>query len=360
MGELNAALIALGWAPYADWVAFAADLPRLISFLESLFAGRPKMLDTVQASARLAGSPWWPLRAFAANLGIWVRNGVPLSTSNSKYQAQLSGWKHGTDVSLMSLAPRQLTNIYALNSLLNLALTSEYGPRATTALNYVVSVAVRQSAVPPPPPPPKPPTVAESFCREQPHLCAAIRSLRAQHPEMAKDLDDLMTWLRNHPTVDWLGSLGLCLGTLITNQTAGVACLRKLYVEFIAYSAYQAAKKAVEDILGFFSSQPKQPPPPPPLRNKPPPSPGPGPLPTPKPLPLPKPPPAPPTGYLGLWHDPPGAGQVRTDIRFPARAITLAHPQSATAFAAVPQLGAFPRVPAHSCGCGTGDDGFEE
>ena len=361
MGELNAALVALGWAPYADWVAFLADLPNLISFFQHLFSGRPKMLDTQQAAARLNASPWWPLRAFAANLGIWVRNGVPLSTSNSKYQAQLSGWKHGTDVSLMSLAPRQLTNIYALNSLLNLALTSEYGPRATTALNYVVNVAVRQSAAPPPPPPPspKPPTVGESFCQLQPAICAAIKSLIAQHPEIAADLKALQTWIEAHQTLTWIVSLGGCLIYMAADEPRGIVCLQKLYYEFIATSVYQTAKRNVESILSWFGAQQQKPPPPPPSQqqNKPPPPPG--PLPTPKPLPLPtpkSPPPPPPPPNFGAWHDPPGAGQVRTNIRLPARAIRLAHPRSATAFAAVPQTGSLPRVPAHACGCGGGLD----
>ena len=363
MAELNSALIALGWAPYADWIAFVADLPNLISFLESLFAGRPKMLDTQLAAARLGASPWWPLRALAANLGIWVRNGVPLSTSNPKYQAQLSGWKHGTDVSLMALAPQRLTNIYLLNNLLNLALTSQYGPRATRALNYVVNVAVRQSAQPPPPPPPKPPTVRESFCELQPAICAAIKSLIAQHPEIAADLKALQTWIEAHQTLAWIVSLGGCLIYMAADEPRGVVCLQKLYYEFLATSVYQTAKRNVESILSWFRAQQPKPPAPPPPPLPPPHGPPPGPLPPPKPPPPPPqkpPPPPPPSGYLGLWHDPPGAGQVRTDIRFPARAITLAHPQSSTAFAARPQVTAFPRVPAHSCGCGTGDDGFEE
>ena len=173
----------LGFAlgtPIVGWAAFIVQLPKLISYLEQLFSGRPKMLDTIIVQKALAADEWWPIRALAANLEIWVRNGVPLSTSNPTYQRELSGWKHGTDVSLMSLAPTKLTNIYLLNNLLNLAMTSEFGPRAQRVLDSLVRAAVYESqhptAAPAPRPAPVPRSVPAPLATTSPTIAPTIVS----------------------------------------------------------------------------------------------------------------------------------------------------------------------------------------
>lgn len=76
--------------------AAAIELYGLANFIAGLFGGRPKFLDTAQAIARLRASGLWQFQALANNLEVWLRNGVPLSTSDPQLQAQLRGWINGT------------------------------------------------------------------------------------------------------------------------------------------------------------------------------------------------------------------------------------------------------------------------
>lgn len=73
-----------------------SPLGEFVDMITSLFAGRPKMLDTIEAQQRLAQSHLWQFQALAKNLEIWVKNGIPLSTGDAKYRAQLTNWISGT------------------------------------------------------------------------------------------------------------------------------------------------------------------------------------------------------------------------------------------------------------------------
>src|SRR5579863_4145712 len=79
LGPEILASFALG-GPYAVIPALAFQLAELLGVFPS-FAGKPKLLDTVQAIGRLAQSQNPEIQQLAANLAIYARNGVPLSTS---------------------------------------------------------------------------------------------------------------------------------------------------------------------------------------------------------------------------------------------------------------------------------------
>lgn len=77
-------------------VLSCSPIGTLIDLFSSLFAGVPRMLKTEEAVARLSQSTLPQFQQLARNLGIWVKNGVPLSTGDPGLRAQLEGWIHGT------------------------------------------------------------------------------------------------------------------------------------------------------------------------------------------------------------------------------------------------------------------------
>lgn len=91
------------------------------------FAGKPKLLDTVQAVKRLAQSSNPAVQQLAQNIGIYAKNGVPLSTSNPQQQSQLRSWIGGTINTLLQQRgiPATGANVTLLDQAVRNVLTSE-------------------------------------------------------------------------------------------------------------------------------------------------------------------------------------------------------------------------------------------
>ena len=178
----------LGTILYADCLAGGggvfqcSPLGEFVSFFSGLFSGVPKMLKTAEAQARLAQSQLWQWRALAANLAVWVRNGIPLSTGVPSYRAQLTGWIHGTIYNSglgLRVQPNGYNQFSAIDTVLWRVFASEYaysGKALDQAVlnfqrvNYVLDHPAKQPPpivvkppppipvpVPQPPPPPPPP-----------------------------------------------------------------------------------------------------------------------------------------------------------------------------------------------------------
>src|SRR5229473_3037732 len=161
-------LAPLGAVEYAECLAGGGNLydcspvGEFINLLTSFFAGKPKLADTIEAQRRLAQSHLWQFQALAANLEIWVRNGVPLSTGNPNYRAQLTGWIAGTlrnsglGLTEAQIGQADTTLWQVFNSHIELPVK---------ALDNLVTGFQRVNATrppipptrPPPPPPPPPP-----------------------------------------------------------------------------------------------------------------------------------------------------------------------------------------------------------
>jgi len=101
-------------------------------------AGKPKLLDTAQAAQRLLSSPFVPLQLLGQRLAISVKNGVPLSTGNPRLQAQIRQAIQGTVQTILSQYPLA-GSAGSVDTLLNRALTSQFGPSATAQLNQVLT-----------------------------------------------------------------------------------------------------------------------------------------------------------------------------------------------------------------------------
>lgn len=121
-----AAELALGTNPVTALPLIAFDIASLTGLIPS-FAGRPKMLDTIQAIQRLAQSRQPAIQQLAANLAIYARNGVPLSTSNPAEQAQLRGWIGGAVSTLLAQNGLAATgqNVALLDQAIRNVITSE-------------------------------------------------------------------------------------------------------------------------------------------------------------------------------------------------------------------------------------------
>lgn len=172
----------IGQILYADCLAAGGSvfgcspLGELVSFFGGLFSGVPKMLKTIEAQARLAQSVLPPFKQLAANLEIWVRNGVPLSTGDPKLRAQLTGWIHGTLFNSglgLRVQPNGFDQFSATDTTLWRVFASQYAlsGRALDQLvlnfqrvNYVLDHRpVPQPPPPNPKPPPPPPPACQTF-----------------------------------------------------------------------------------------------------------------------------------------------------------------------------------------------------
>ena len=127
-----------------------------LDYIIGAFDGKPKEEDTLQAAQRLQASPWWPLQALGNNLMIWVRNGVPLSTGNPVYRAQLSEWIRGTIYSLEPIVYGRL-DPGTLDHAIWLSMTSQDGASAIVELNNTIAAQRALGPLPPATPATQPP-----------------------------------------------------------------------------------------------------------------------------------------------------------------------------------------------------------
>jgi hypothetical protein len=127
-----------------------------LDYIIGAFDGKPKEEDTLQAAQRLQASPWWPLQALGNNLMIWVRNGVPLSTGNPVYRAQLSEWIRGTIDSLEPIVYGRL-DPGTLDHAIWLSMTSQDGASAIVELNNTIDAQHKLGPLPSTTPATQPP-----------------------------------------------------------------------------------------------------------------------------------------------------------------------------------------------------------
>src|ERR1700693_5431584 len=141
--------------------------------LVGLFGGgRPKFQDTNDVIAAYLQSKYWPLKALAADMQIWVRNGAPISDSNPAVQATFSAAKLGTIESIQQLAGwaagAQSPGYWQLQRLINQSWVDSGGGQQAVAhvvnsidryTEILTCLKTQQGTQPPPgtPPPGAPP-----------------------------------------------------------------------------------------------------------------------------------------------------------------------------------------------------------
>lgn len=91
LAEAAPSLLSLG--PYGAAALAALGIADLV--FGGALQGKPKMLDTVQAVARLYQSRDPEIQQLAKNLAILVKNDAPLSSGNPRIQAQIRDWIGG-------------------------------------------------------------------------------------------------------------------------------------------------------------------------------------------------------------------------------------------------------------------------
>ena len=268
----------LGTVLYAACVAGGgglwdcSPLGEFVDFLSSLFSGVPKMLATEQAVARLSQSKLWQFQALARALNIWVKNGVPLSTSNPAQRAQLTAWIHGTLYNSglgLKVLPNGYDEFAVVDKVLWRVFASEYA-YSGRALDAVVASFQRVNALrpslsapqPTPAPVPAPravpapqptiaptivpvlhvvpsagtvatpapqptlaPVPAPSFCAQHPDWCAAYQRAagvleRLAPQPVASALKKVWDFTIVHQTAYAVGKLALCVALLATEKWA--------------------------------------------------------------------------------------------------------------------------------------------
>jgi hypothetical protein len=225
-----------------------------LDYIIGLFDGKPKEEDTLAAAERLQTSPWWPLRALGTNLMIWVRNGVPLSTGNAVYRAQLSEWIRGTIDSLEPIVYGRL-DPGTLDHAIWLSMTSQEGASAIVELNNTIAAQHALGPLPPVPagPQPPPPTPTEVGWH-----------ISADGDELA-DLGDTLVF-QNSQIYDQLVNIGTELSrpgdsTCCTNITLAIAAITgqlTLIVAAIAELTNNPAppeSTAVADALNLIAAE---------------------------------------------------------------------------------------------------------
>jgi len=255
---------------YGDILAYVKTAEILIGFLTDLFSGVPKLLKTEEAVARLRQSTLWQFQTLANNLQVWVRNGVPLSTSDPKLRAQLTGWIHGTiyDSGLgLRVTAQGYDEFSAIDTILWRVFASQYAYSGTAldkaVLNFQKVNNVLDHPKPPPPPPPKPPppkpppppepTPCDSgnpgqdeildFCQATQtslqHILAAIKAL--EQPGGGGEFDPCCT-----AVVNALGNITAQLATLTAFLVSGGLDGKPLDLEPIIVALQELANAAAQ------------------------------------------------------------------------------------------------------------------
>lgn len=229
---LLAAGLPEGGLPGPNWtvqelIAYFQTATMFANWLAGFFSGKPKLEDTQQAIQRLMQSGLWQFQALARNLQIWLKNGVPLSTSNPQLQAQLRGWIHGALSSLGLTASQQLQ----LDTILWRVLASETALSGSFLDRIVQAFLSLNQRVPAPPPPPpkrkpaaKPVGIGLPVPRVQPGATRAPVPAARSVPQ-GDIVSYLETFAAQHPYLQ----LGGCIGLALAGQEGlAAACLEEL------------------------------------------------------------------------------------------------------------------------------------
>ncbi len=145
--EAAGSVVPLGEAGLAvNPVTAIGGLAAIGSQIAAAAQGKPKMQDTAQAALRLIQSGIPALIDLGKYFETLVYNGVPLSTSSPKLQREIERAKAGTVSTLLASYPT-LGTAPSVSTALNRALTSEFGPSATTNLVQTIHRVAGEPAV---------------------------------------------------------------------------------------------------------------------------------------------------------------------------------------------------------------------
>lgn len=255
----------------------ALDLAGVIPGL----AGKPKMLDTVQAVARLFQSRDPEIQQLAKNLAILVKNDAPLSSGNPRIQAQIRDWIGGAVGTILERYGLQNNGNAAgeLDNAIRAVLTSERSAPGSLVDNVIARFAGQrapfripplraqplgqtrpQPFLPPAPapmPPPLPPPAPINFQPPEP-----TPPLPPPAP-LFQYLDNLQ---REHPYLELAGCVALAAAGQIAATEFCLTELLKAQTERAAQNILRGARNFVRSLLNRqLTPMPPPPLPPPPL-----------------------------------------------------------------------------------------------
>lgn len=264
-----AAELALGTNPVTALPLIAFDIASLTGLIPS-FSGKPKLLDSVQAIQRLAQSRDPAVQQLAANLAIYVRNGVPLSTSNPQQQAQIRGWIGGAVNTLLS--ERGLTptgsNVALLDSAIRNVITSEVANSGFHIDAAANSLGLR---------------TAQPLAQQQqqglslrpvrssrpgPQIAQVPQAQAAQVPSLPEntpsELKRLFQEARQYLGIAEEIQLATCIALVVTSiltegatAEAATFCLKKLAIAKVFQGAEQIIANMVRFVESLFRNQPQ-------------------------------------------------------------------------------------------------------
>ncbi len=237
-------------------LAIPLDIYNVVQELQSLFSGKPKLQDTAQAVVRLAQSHNPAVQQLARNLVIYLRNGVPLSTSNPAQQAQLRDWIAGTISTIgqelgTSLNPAQVSS---LDQSIHNVLESEVANSGTMIDRTINQIASTRTSMPmtttttavqpyiPPPLPPRPRVLGRPGRQTSP----AITQPQQQQSYSHNPIEALKQFALQHLYL----SVGGCLATLTINPEVTAKCLEG----FLATQLEDTVKTLVDNALNYIHS----------------------------------------------------------------------------------------------------------
>lgn len=256
-------------APFFAWAAAPLALAGISLELVSAFSGRPKMLDTFEAVARLALSKNPAVQNLAKGLAVFARNGVPLSTGNPKFQSQIRDLIAGTIMTIgqqAGLSHLSGEQVGILDKSIRNVLTSEIANPGTRVDDTIRALGLSQNLVPAPaassrdfssPRIPKQPNLADFGVPARGTPRPPMVSQRSDNlpPNTPGPVLSLFRQFEHLASPATVAELAGCITLLVLpgTETLGVRCLEGL----IAKQIEQTLKAVLESIKSFFVRQPQ-------------------------------------------------------------------------------------------------------
>lgn len=281
IAEAAPALAAAG--PYGAAALAALGIADLV--FGGALNGKPKMLDTAQATARLFQSRDPELQQLARNFAILVRNDAPLSSGNPRIQAQIRDWIGGAVDSILSrygLAHDPVA-VSQLDGAIHRVLSSEIAAPGASIDNLIAQLGARGSAFAQLPAPQPSPQLAPRG--PGPRLLPSPRPLapfsQPQPPSTSSRIWDTLSQsakyllgpLAAQLSEAELAELGGCLGTLVlsdgTTIPFAIKCLEHVVVTTIFDNVKQIGNRLLGSLRSLLHSQPNGQPSFPPLSPQP-------------------------------------------------------------------------------------------
>jgi hypothetical protein len=288
-----AAEIALGTNPFTAIPFIAFDIASLTGLIPS-FAGKPKLLDSVQGIQRLAQSRLPEIQQLASNLAIYVKNGVPLSTSNPAQQSQIRAWIGGAINTLLQQRglPASGRNVSELDAAIRAALTSELASSGSRIDSTLAQLGGSSSPSSPPAPQPIPLSLRPLRDTRPGSRVTTVSTPQAPSSlpgilgELPPELQQWVARLQPYLTALEYADLAQCLfawATAVFSEGANpiadaraVQCLTHIAESVTAKGALEIIdglqnylRSVGRSVRGIFGGQPGQPSSPPPLARQP-------------------------------------------------------------------------------------------